>query len=294
MRQRTEEHTLAWHLWCCDSDLTWLKQPAEANHSRSPTQRSSRGRSWTQRKRSAGEGPSCGKLGQWKTNSAESSQSSVSDSRRPPVKVGGPRSYGWRDMPNEILIPSQSLISCFLEPPANRRAAVGTIEGLWRSYSSACPKGAICWAPVAATRRGGFNACHSKSLLWGDKNWGTYTRVTPPVALGTLTKLSVYLPASLSTRHGLWGWRFYLTQHFAFQGLSPCWMNELVNGKRECALPYICIQEKPNHNLFVPVQSLGFEYQLTAQLYQFNHFGWSLWSFIFILWEIWMLVKFTV
>ena len=130
---------------------------------------------------------------------------------------------------------------------------MGTTEGLWRGFSSACPKGSICWAPVAVTHRGGFNVHHSKSLLWQDKNRGTYTRLTPPVALGTLTKLSVYLPASLSTRHGLWGWRFYLTLHFALQGLSPCWMNELVNGKRGCTLPYICIQEKPNHNLFVPV-----------------------------------------
>ena len=69
-------------------------------------------------------------------NSTESPRGSASDSRRPPVKVGGPRSYVWRDMPNKILIPLQSLISRFLEPPANRRAAVGAIEGLWRGYSS--------------------------------------------------------------------------------------------------------------------------------------------------------------
>ena len=33
---------------------------------------------------------------------------------------------------NKILIPLQSLVSCFLEPPANRRVAVGATEGLWR------------------------------------------------------------------------------------------------------------------------------------------------------------------
>jgi len=33
-----------------------------------------------------------------KTNLAESSCGSVSDSRRPPVKVGGPCSYGWKDI----------------------------------------------------------------------------------------------------------------------------------------------------------------------------------------------------
>ena len=58
-------------------------------------------------------------------------------------------------MPNKILIPLQSLVSCFLEPPVNRRAAGGTIEGLWRGYTSACPKGAICRTPAAVTQAGG-------------------------------------------------------------------------------------------------------------------------------------------
>ena len=66
--------------------------------------------------------------------------------------VRGPR---WRDMPKEILIPLQSLVSCSLKPPANRRAAGGTTEGLWRGCSSACPKGSICWAPVAVTQASG-------------------------------------------------------------------------------------------------------------------------------------------
>ena len=63
-------------------------------------------------------------------------------------------SYVWRYMPNKILIPLQSLISCFLEPPVNRWAAVGSIEGLWRCYSLVCPKGTICWALVAVTQAG--------------------------------------------------------------------------------------------------------------------------------------------
>ena len=33
-------------------------------------------------------------------NTAESPRGSASNSRRPPVKVGGPCSYGWKDMPN--------------------------------------------------------------------------------------------------------------------------------------------------------------------------------------------------
>ena len=50
------------------------------------------------KKPSAGEDWSCWKPGQQKTNSAGSSRSPVSDSRRPPVKVRGPRSHGWRDL----------------------------------------------------------------------------------------------------------------------------------------------------------------------------------------------------
>ena len=40
----------------------------------------------------------CTRNGDSKTNSAESSHSSVSDSRKSPVKAGGPRSYGWKDV----------------------------------------------------------------------------------------------------------------------------------------------------------------------------------------------------
>ena len=58
-------------------------------------------------------------------------------------------------MPNKILTPLQSLVSCFLEPPTNRWAAVGKIKGLSRGYSLVCPKGTICWAPVAVTQAGG-------------------------------------------------------------------------------------------------------------------------------------------
>ena len=52
---------------------------------------------------------------------------------------------------NKILIPLQSLVSCFLEAPANRRAAVGAIEGLWRGYTLVRPKGTI-WASQVAQR----------------------------------------------------------------------------------------------------------------------------------------------
>ena len=42
--------------------------------------------------------PSVLETGTVKINLAESSHSSVSDSRRPPGKVGGPGSYGWKDI----------------------------------------------------------------------------------------------------------------------------------------------------------------------------------------------------
>ena len=58
-------------------------------------------------------------------------------------------------MPNKILIPILSLVSCFFEPPVNRRVAVGATEGLWRGCSSVCPKGStISWAPVAIAQEG--------------------------------------------------------------------------------------------------------------------------------------------
>ena len=43
-----------------------------------------------------------------------------SDSSRPPVKVGGPRSYGWKDMPDNL-----SLL-VFLNPPRTRQEAGGS------------------------------------------------------------------------------------------------------------------------------------------------------------------------
>ena len=67
-------------------------------------------------------------------------------------------SFLWLEghMAKEILIPLQSLVPHFLEPPANRQVAVSAPEGLWQGYSSVCPKGStICWASVAVTQAGG-------------------------------------------------------------------------------------------------------------------------------------------
>ena len=80
------------------------------------------------------------------------------------LRVQKTSSYGKRFSPlcmeghiaNKILIPLQSLISYFLEPPANRQTvAVGETEGLWQGLlpsvsgrlhyllrpSSCCPSG---------------------------------------------------------------------------------------------------------------------------------------------------------
>ena len=75
--------------------------------------------------------PACWKPGQQK-QTRQKALIAVSDSRSPPVYVGGPHPYGWKDKWLKILIPLQSLVSCFLEPPMNRQAAVGATEGLWQ------------------------------------------------------------------------------------------------------------------------------------------------------------------
>ena len=44
-------------------------------------------------------------------------------------------------MTNKILIPLQSLVSCFLKPPVSRRVAVGTTEGSGSGYLVAVAQG---------------------------------------------------------------------------------------------------------------------------------------------------------
>ena len=118
-------YTFPWYLWCRDLDLTWLKQPqlspseTEAKHSRNPTLQNSLGGSWTLRKPSAGEvrgSPACWKLGQQKQTWRKRTWLSLRfqktfgwDRRSSPLSLEG-------HMANKILIPLQSLISCFLEP----------------------------------------------------------------------------------------------------------------------------------------------------------------------------------
>ena len=61
--------------------------------------------------------------------------------RRPPIKVGGPHSYGWKGIcltKSYFLYNLSFLVS--LNPPTNRKVEVGATEGLWRGYSSVCPE----------------------------------------------------------------------------------------------------------------------------------------------------------
>ena len=93
-----------------------------------------------------------------KINAAESSRDSVSDSRRPPVKVGGPHTYGWKDI---CLTKSWFFYSHLFLVSSNPR---WTGKRQWvqlrysgRGSSSVCPKGStICWAPVAVTQERGI------------------------------------------------------------------------------------------------------------------------------------------
>ena len=108
-RQNRGNYKLPQHIWCCDSDLTWLKQPclrppwcaeqaqqkpnlvkppvkeAETESEKNPPQWK-----WQEAQGAGSQGA--------KTNLAESLHGSVSSSRRPPVKVGSPCSYGWKEV----------------------------------------------------------------------------------------------------------------------------------------------------------------------------------------------------
>ena len=94
-RRNQGNYILSRHIWCCDLDITWPKKPwlvpsdVGTKHSRSPTR-------WkltlwklnvkeTQHSGSD-EKPNVLETRTAKTDSAESSHSSVSDSRRPPIK----------------------------------------------------------------------------------------------------------------------------------------------------------------------------------------------------------------
>ena len=125
------------------SDLTQLKQPqpspreAEAKHSRSPT--------WCKlpqwklnakktQHRESDKKPSMLATRPAKANVAESSRDSVSDSRRPPVTLGDPCSYSWKDTwltKSPFLYNLSFLVSS--NPLWTGEWQLGAIEGLWRN-----------------------------------------------------------------------------------------------------------------------------------------------------------------
>ena len=96
-----------------------------------------------------------------KTNAAESSHGSVSDSRRPLVKLE-------EHMANKIVMPLQSLVSCLLEPPMNRRVAVGAIEDSGRSYFVAVAQvgGGSSVLNLLCTKDQANENCEHRSGIW--------------------------------------------------------------------------------------------------------------------------------
>ena len=115
------------------------------------------------KKPSAGEGPSYWKLGQRQPNSAESSRGPVSDSKRPPVKVRGPRSFGCRDLYNLSFLVSSNL------PRTGGRQGHnwGTLESLLRSMSQRC---CLLSPSSCYPSRWGF-FCPFSSLCRGSDQW---------------------------------------------------------------------------------------------------------------------------
>ena len=107
-----------------------------------------------------------------KINATESSHGSVSDSRRPPVKVRVPWSYDWKDI---RLTKSWFFYSHLFLVSSNPR---WTGKRQWvqmrysgRGYSSVCPKGsAIYWAPVAVTQAGGSSSVLNLLCAKGQAN----------------------------------------------------------------------------------------------------------------------------
>ena len=171
MRQNRGNYKLPWLLCCRDSDLTWLKQPqqgpreTEAKHRRSPT--------WCKLpwwklngKKTQCSGsdkkPSMLATRPAKANVAETSCDSVSDSKRPPVKLGGPHSYGWKDI---WLTKSSFLYNLSFLVSSN---PLWTGEGQWvqlrgsGAVTPVCPEGPtiLCTLVAVAQVDGGSSVLH--------------------------------------------------------------------------------------------------------------------------------------
>ena len=96
--------------------------------------------------------PSMLETGTAKTNSAESSCGSISDSRRPPIKVGSPHPYGRKDI---LLTKSEFLYSLSFLISLNpcEQASGMQLSDSSRGYSPLRPKGStICCALVAVAQ----------------------------------------------------------------------------------------------------------------------------------------------
>ena len=80
-------------------------------------------------------------------------------------------------MDNKILIPLQSLVSCFLEPSVNRWVAVGAIEELWQGLLPSVfwrfhclLRLSSCWVYLRVLKRVRV-LCPQSSLCQGSGQW---------------------------------------------------------------------------------------------------------------------------
>ena len=225
VRQNRGNYTLPGRILCDVLDLTQLKQPqlgpseVETMQSRSPAWRKLMwGKLKVKEAQHSGSDKKSSVLETRtvKTNLAESSRGSVSDSRRPQANVG-PRLWLEGHMDCKILIPLQSFISYFLEPPVNRQAAVGAAEGLWQGLlpsvswrlcrllclSSCCPSGwrssvlnLLCAKDQASETVGTGEAFSSFS----DKLWKGFLSMFFPLLFPPILQL-LSLSMPLLTKH---------------------------------------------------------------------------------------------
>ena len=152
MRQNQGNYRLSQHLWCHFLDLIWLKQPRHnpckeepkaALHEHNPTPWKLPLWKLNVKKTQCRGNDKKHNTGNWDMEKLTQQKAHKTQSRFQKISGLGRRSsLLWLEghMPNKILFPLQSFISCFFEPPMNRQVEVDATEGLWRGYSSVCPK----------------------------------------------------------------------------------------------------------------------------------------------------------
>lgn len=157
---RTEEHTLACHLPCRASGLTRRGQPPGAKR---PSSAKLPREQPTAKRTQRGGRPVLLETGVVKNELSRKPRGPASASRRPRLR-------------EEVLAPTAGgtrtpLQTRFLFPrtPADGRAAVGAIEGPWRGYSLACPKGPSSGPRSGYPSRRGFFCPYSSLCQKSDQ-----------------------------------------------------------------------------------------------------------------------------